>query len=257
MRCSAPCGNGGGPARPDLATRAGATVEFISPSSCRRWLWINGRLGVGMRTYDIGTPISIIGCLRGKFRPPWARTKRPVLCMVKERICRERSQSIEDRPPQRATRVESKSRPRRFAKAMKIAARYRHLVPRARSILFYGTKNARTIIRDDRIQVHPLMNYPTISFTRSLHVAIHFAMLQRDVEETTGAILILDRELLRTRHKLVPYNYEVFDEPSTAEAEEMVEAGAIPHLKRYLLGVIWLREDEAYPRFIRRTARRK
>jgi hypothetical protein len=92
-------------------------------------------------------------------------------------------------PPQRATRRESKSRPRRFAKAIKIAARYRHLVPRGRSILFFGTRNARAIIRNDRIQVH--MNYPTISFTRSLHVAVHFAMLERDVEETTGAILIL------------------------------------------------------------------
>jgi hypothetical protein len=166
---------------------------------------------------------------------------------------------IKDRrlPPQRATTA-SKSRPRRFAKAIEIAAHYRHLVPRGRSILFYGTKNARTIIRDDRIHSPTLACYPTISFTRSLHVAIHFAMLQRDVEETTGAILILDRELLRTRHKLVPYNYlEGFDEFGTAEAEEMVEAGAIADLKRYLLGVIWLREDEAYPRFARRITRRK
>ena len=89
-------------------------------------------------------------------------------------------------------------------------------------------------------------------------------MLQRDVEETTGAILILDRESLRTRHKLVPCHDPVFDllpgygEPSTAEAEEMVEAGAIVDLKRYLLGAIWLREDEAYPPyFARRTKRRK
>ena len=161
-------------------------------------------------------------------------------------------------PPQRATRRASKSRPRRFAKAIEIAAQYRHLVPRGRSILFYGTKNARTIIRDDGIQVHPLMEYPTISFTRSLHVAVHFAMLQRDVEETTGAILILDREVLRTRYTLVPHHdFEDFDDPSTAEAEEMVEAGAIADLKRYLLGVVWLREDEAYPRyFARQTTRR-
>jgi hypothetical protein len=155
-------------------------------------------------------------------------------------------------PPQRATKMASKSRPRRFAKAIEIAAHYRHLVPPGRSILFYGTKNARTIIRDDKIRGYgPADDYPTISFTRSLHVAIHFAMLQRDVEETTGGILILDRELLRTRHKLVPYHYEVFDEPSTSEAEEMVEAGAIADLKRYLLEVIWLgeEEDEAYPRY--------
>jgi len=157
----------------------------------------------------------------------------------------------------RTTTVESKSRPRRFAKAREIAARYRHLVPRERSILFYGTKNARRIIRDDRIQVYPLMDYLKISFTRSLHVAIHFAMLQRDFDETTGAILILDRELLRTRHKLVPYQYPDDFGPSAKEAEEMVEAGAIADLKRYLLGAIWLREDEAYPRLARRTRRRK
>ena len=58
---------------------------------------------------------------------------------------------VEDRPPQCATTGRSKSRPRRFAEAREIAARYRHLVPRGRSILFYGTKNARRIIRDDRI----------------------------------------------------------------------------------------------------------
>jgi len=149
-------------------------------------------------------------------------------------------------PPQRATKIASKSRPRRFAKAIEIAAHYRRLMPRGRAILFYGKKNARTIIRDDKIRGYGPADYPKISFTRSLHVAIHFAMLQRDVEETTGGILILDRELLRTRHKLVPYRYPVV-EPRYAEAEEMVEADAVADLKRYLLGVIWLREDEAYP----------
>jgi hypothetical protein len=143
------------------------------------------------------------------------------------------------------------SRPLRFAKAIEIAARYRHLLPRGRSLLLYGTKNARRIIRDDRIAPP---QYPTISLTRSLHVAVHFAMLERDFEETRGAILILERELLRTRHTLLPYNYPGFDEPSAREAEERVEAAAIGDLKRYLLGVIWLRKDEAYPGYF---ARRK
>jgi hypothetical protein len=70
----------------------------------------------------------------------------------------------------------------------------------------------------------------------------------------------LDRELLRTRHKLVPYHDPAlpgYGEPSFAEAEEMVEAGAIADLKRYLLGVIWLREDEAYPPHLRRRLRKK
>ena len=49
----------------------------------------------------------------------------------------------------RATTGTPKSCP--LAKANEIAARYRHLVPRGRSVLFHGTKNARTIIRDDRI----------------------------------------------------------------------------------------------------------
>jgi hypothetical protein len=86
-------------------------------------------------------------------------------------------------------------------------------------------------------------------------------MLDRDDPEATGAILILDRELLRTRYKLVPYHDPFFDdepgygEPSTTEAEEFIEVGAIVDLKRYLLDVIWLREDEEYPSMPRRRCR--
>lgn len=153
--------------------------------------------------------------------------------------------------PKRGPRRKPKSRPHRFAEALAVAARYRHLVPRGRSILFFGTKHPRTIIRDDAILSFTLGDYPTISFTRSLHVAVHFAMLDRDDPEATGAILILDRELLRTRYKLVPHHDPVSDlfgygDPNTMEAEEMVEVSAIVDLKRYLLGTISLREDEVY-----------
>jgi hypothetical protein len=154
--------------------------------------------------------------------------------------------------PQRRTRKKPKSRPPRFAEAIAVAARYQHLVPRGRSILFFGTKNARTIIRDDRLRSFNPSGPLTISLTRSLHVAVHFAMLDRDNPEATGAILLLDRELLSTRYKLVPHHDPVistllgYDEPSTMEAEEMVEVDAIVDLKRYLLGVIWLQKDEEY-----------
>ena len=80
-------------------------------------------------------------------------------------------------------------------------------------------------------------------------------MLDRDNPEATGAILILDRELLRTRYKLVPHHDSDSDDPSTMEAEEMVEVSAIVDLKRYLLGVIRLREDEVYPSIPRGRSR--
>lgn len=83
-------------------------------------------------------------------------------------------------------------------------------------------------------------------------------MLDRDDPEATAAILLLDRELLRTRYKLVPYHdpmvgdllgyYEASD---AKEAEEMIEVDVMVDLKRYLLGVIWLQEDEMYPRRLR------
>jgi hypothetical protein len=89
------------------------------------------------------------------------------------------------------------------------------------------------------------------------------AMLQLDDEEPAGAIFILDRELLRTRYKLAPYHDPMiktlleYGEPSAKEAEEMVEVGAIVDLKRYLLGVIRLREDEIYPSPRRRSLLRR
>src|SRR5664280_1519352 len=97
--------------------------------------------------------------------------------------CTARQSAIETPAPQRRTSRKPKSRPHRFAKAIAVAARYRHLVPRGRAVLFFGTKHARTIIRDDRLRSFNLFGSPTISLTRSLHVAIHFAMLDRDDPE--------------------------------------------------------------------------
>jgi hypothetical protein len=154
----------------------------------------------------------------------------------------------------RRARAKPKSQPHPYAEQIAIAARYRHLVPRGRSVLFFGTKHARTIIRDDRLRSFRLRGGPMISLTRSLHVAVQIAMLSRDNEEATGAIMMLDRDLLRTRYKLVSHrdhtfadSFSEYRQPSGKEAEEIIEVGAIIDLKRYLLGVIWLQEDEAYP----------
>lgn len=142
------------------------------------------------------------------------------------------------------------SRSRRFAQAIAVAARYRHFVTRGRSILFYGTKHPRSIIRDDSIKAYDPLGYPVVSFTRSFHVAVHFAMLYRDDEETTGAIFFLDRELLRNNYSLEPHHDPVFDnwynDHSATEDEESIVVGAIPDLKRYLLGVVGLQENERY-----------
>ena len=154
--------------------------------------------------------------------------------------------------PQRRGKGKPNSHPQRFARAIAIAARYRHLVPRGRSVLFHGTKHPRSIIREDGLVPRVPWEYPVISFTRSLHVAVHFAMLQQDDEEATGAVVMLDRELLRHNYKLEPYHDPMvsdlleWDERSAAEAEERVVAMAIPNLKKYLLGTIWLREDERF-----------
>ena len=137
-------------------------------------------------------------------------------------------------------------------RVFQIAAKYRHLIPRGKSVLFYGTKHPRSIIRDDGIHAE---NF--ISLTRSFHVAIHFAMLARDEEETTGAVLILDRDLLRNKYSLKPYNDLAFlniEKRSAAEAEESV-LGPVVDLKKYLLGVIWLRDNERYIPMHRRPNR--
>ena len=170
-------------------------------------------------------------------------------------------QSSRSRNSSQSVRVtpKTKSRSRRFDEAIAVATRYRHLVPRGRSILFCGTKNPRNIIRDDELRAFDPLDNPAISFARLFHVAVHFAMLHRDDEEATGAILIFDRELLRTRYRLEPYHDPIFDDNkrSASETEERIEVGAIRDLKRYLLGIIWLREDEKYPPRPRRRSKHR
>ena len=152
-------------------------------------------------------------------------------------------------------RRKSKQQPTRFAQAIMVAARHRHLIPRGKAILFYGTIKPRTIIREDAIHASDFET--SVSFTRSFHVAVHFAMLRRDYEEATGAVLLLDGGKLHCNYRITPYHDLVFDllpgynVPSATEAEERIEADHIIDLKRYLLGTIWLREDEIYPALCR------
>lgn len=75
-------------------------------------------------------------------------------------------------------------------------------------------------------------------------------MLPRDDEEATGAILVLDRECLRVRYKLVQFQDPIYDGdplwggPINREAEELIGVPTIVDLKNYMIDVIWLKNSQ-------------
>ena len=98
-----------------------------------------------------------------------------------------------------------------------------------------------------------------ISFTRALHTAVHWGMLNRDfTDDPAGAIFVFDRAklqehyLLRSRHD--PWcNDESLYGPNYCEAEEIVRRRHIKDLSQYLLAVIWLKPSECYGDWRRAT----
>lgn len=112
---------------------------------------------------------------------------------------------------------------------------------RGRDYLLHGTMFPKQIRDEDRL-CFPSFGSMSISLTRSPEVAVHFATLEQDRHEQHGAVLILDRQLLRTCFRV-----EVFADhdsnpaarPGRGEFEERIRFRDIVGLSRYLIAVIW------------------
>lgn len=109
------------------------------------------------------------------------------------------------------------------------------------SVLYHGTRYASQILSDNTIRLPP-SGYTMISLTRSPVIAQYWAELERDGDEQRGAILVLDRDKLRTRYRLEPFHDPWCDDAAFIkdEMEEMIWGRPIVNLRRYLLEVRWL-----------------
>src|SRR5215467_11126554 len=81
------------------------------------------------------------------------------------------------------------------AKAFEVAKAIRPFLPKLQPLLFHGTRYQRHILRDNAL-IYPDGGNYSISFTRLLHVSTYWALLERDPWERTGAVLVIDRDLL-------------------------------------------------------------
>lgn len=111
-------------------------------------------------------------------------------------------------------------------------------------VLFHGSRYPRAIIQSDRIKL-PTSGYRMISLTRDIRVARHWACLRRDDDEGVGAILVLDRQKLRTRYRIEPFRDEAwhtgFTRSERDEAEEIVYGRPIDGLSGLLVEVRWIK----------------
>jgi hypothetical protein len=84
------------------------------------------------------------------------------------------------------------------------------------SALFHGTRHLSCILSDGYLK--PTGNPAMVRFSRSADAAAYWAMMERDDDDGRGAILVFDRERLRTRYRL-----ELIDESLyIAEQEECI-----------------------------------
>jgi hypothetical protein len=97
--------------------------------------------------------------------------------------------------------------------------------------LFHGTRHLSCILSDGYLK--PTGNPAFIRFSRSADTAAYWAMMERDDDDGRGAILVFDRDRLRTRYRL-----ELIDESLyIAEQEESIFARNVP-LGSALIGIM-------------------
>ena len=107
------------------------------------------------------------------------------------------------------------------------------------NVLYHGTRYPRSVLGMNTL----FYSYPgtaQVAFTRSPEVAAYFAFTDRDNDENTGAILIVDRASLRCRYRLEPWHDPIWDgqDVQLDEMEERVWRRDIKDISRHLIGVV-------------------
>jgi hypothetical protein len=134
------------------------------------------------------------------------------------------------------------------ANAFEASKAIRPLLPKLQLLLFHGTRYPRQILRDDAL-IHPDFANYSVSFSRLLHVATYWALLEREPEQSTGAVLVFNRNLLAQNYKLEcqsdPFweDHQEFSQRKYTEAEEIIYGRDVIDLRKYLIGVAWIKHD--------------
>lgn len=68
-------------------------------------------------------------------------------------------------------------------------------------VLFHGTRFATAINHSGKL-LAPTLGDQCVSFSRNPAVAIYMAALERDIDEGQGTVLVIDRNVLSSRHRL-------------------------------------------------------
>lgn len=109
----------------------------------------------------------------------------------------------------------------------------------SRSCLFHGTTYPLSVLVANRIEV-PWFGERVVSLTRTVDVAVHFATLFRDDSEERGAVLVLDRDTLRTRYRIEPASHVSTPQRGVkdGEFEERINS-PVENLSRHIVDVVW------------------
>jgi hypothetical protein len=113
-------------------------------------------------------------------------------------------------------------------------------VARRQSVLFHGTSLGSLIARTDTM-LYPTIGDPIISFTRSPETAVHFATLPKDFDDGFPTVFVFNRDALRTRYRIEPYQSIVPKGYTMGkfEAEERIWLRDIPQMSRYLSAIVF------------------
>jgi len=102
--------------------------------------------------------------------------------------------------------------------------------------IFHGTRYANETLRSGKL-ISPDSGCCAICLTRSPETAAYFAlMVGKEVDQWSGAVLVLNRGSLRQRYRLEPFRYED-DDDGKDEREERIY-GRVISFRRHLIGVV-------------------
>ena len=115
-------------------------------------------------------------------------------------------------------------------------ARLARKVAWGKDAIFHGTRYANETLRSGKL-IPPEWGDRAICLTRSPETAAYFAlMLGKEVDQWSGAVLVLNRASLCQRYRLEPYRYD--DEEDDKDEREERIFGRTICFRRHLIGVV-------------------
>lgn len=117
-------------------------------------------------------------------------------------------------------------------------------IGRGNSVLFHGTPSPKEIL-DCGALLPAESGMPSVSFSRSADVAGYWAVLPREEDFKIAAILVFDRETMRSAYRLEPFSFfERQGGELQDEMEEIVFGRSVKLSSARLIGIAYLLAGE-------------